>query len=103
MARAVQRTAARRDFINHYAYLLENAGFDVARRFRKAVEAAYGELAKMPALGVPGKVRRGRHAGVRIWQVPGFTNYLIAYRPHNTGVAIERLVHAGQDYLRVLK
>ena len=42
MARAVQRTAARRDFIIHYAYLLENAGRDVARRFREAVEATYG-------------------------------------------------------------
>jgi toxin ParE1/3/4 len=102
MARAVQRTAARRDFIIHYAYLLENAGLDVARRFRQAVEAAYGELAKMPEMGTPGKVRQGRHAGVRIWPVPGFMTYLIAYRPQNVGVAIERLIHAKQDYQRVL-
>lgn len=103
MARAVQRTAARRDFIIHYAYLLENAGRDVARRFREAVEATYGELAEMPEMGTPGKVRQGKHAGVRIWPVSGFTNYLIAYRPHSVGIAVERLIHAKQDYQRVLK
>ena len=32
MARAVQRPAARRDFIIHYVYLAENAGLDVAKR-----------------------------------------------------------------------
>jgi len=41
MARAVQRPAARRDFIIHYVYLAENAGLDVAKRFRQSVESAY--------------------------------------------------------------
>ena len=103
MARAVQRTAARRDFIIHYAYLLERAGLDTARRFREAVEQTYAELAEMPGKGTPGKVRHGKHGGVRIWPVRGFDNYLIAYRPHREGIAVERLVHAKQDYRRVLK
>ena len=50
MARAVQRPAARRDFIIHYVYLAENAGLDVAKRFRRAVEAAYTQLAEMPGM-----------------------------------------------------
>jgi plasmid stabilization system protein ParE len=103
MAHAVQRTAARQDFIIHYAYLLEHAGLDTAKRFRQAVERTYAELAEMPGLGAPGKVRRGKHAGVRLWKVRDFENYLIAYRSHRAGVAIERLVHAKQDYQRVLK
>ena len=103
MARAVQRTAARRDFIVHYAYLFENAGAGTARRFREAVEQTNAQLAGMPGMGSPGKVRQGKHAGVRIWPVRGFNNYLVAYRPHRVGVAIERLVHAKQDYERVLK
>ena len=32
-----------------------------------------------------------------------FEQYLIAYRPQRGGVAIERLVHAKQDYRRALK
>ncbi|MBZ5619946.1 MAG: type II toxin-antitoxin system RelE/ParE family toxin [Acidobacteriia bacterium] len=103
MARAVQRTAARRDFIIHYAYLAEEAGLGTAQRFRHAVEETYAELAEMPGIGAPGKVRQGKHEGVRIWRVRGFEEYLIAYRPRRGGVAIERLVHAKQDYQRILK
>ena len=103
MARAVQRPAARRDFIAHYVYLAENAGLDVAKRFRIAVEKTYAELAETPGMGTPGKVRQGKHAGVRLWRVRDFEQYLIAYRPNRSGVAIERLVHAKQDYERVIK
>src|ERR1700680_1018710 len=103
MARAVQRTTARRDFINHYVYLAENAGVETAHRFRLAVESTYSDLAEMPGLGSPGKVRQGKHRSVRLWRVRGFEEYLIAYRPHPSGVAIERLIHAKQDYQRVLR
>ena len=72
MARAVQRVAARRDFINHYVYLAENAGLDTAKRFREAVELTYAELAHNPGIGAPGKVRQGKHAGVRVWPVRNF-------------------------------
>src|SRR5258708_2193811 len=101
MARVVQRTAARRDFVIHYAYLAEEAGIDVARRFRLAVERTYAELAEMPRMGTPGKVLKGKHAGIRIWPVHDFREYLVAYRQRRGGVAIERLIHAKQDYLRV--
>ena len=103
MAQAVARASARRDFIIHYAYIAEKAGIETARRFRQAVERTYTELADMPEMGWRGKVRRGKHQGVRIWRVRGFEEYLIAYRPRSGGVAIERLVHAKQDYERVLK
>jgi toxin ParE1/3/4 len=103
MSRVVQRTAARRDFIIHYAYLAENAGIETAQRFRQAVETTYAQLADMPGVGSPGKVRQGKHEGVRLWRVRGFEAYLIAYRTRAEGVAIERLVHAKQDYRRVLK
>jgi hypothetical protein len=56
----------------------------------------------MPGMGAPGRVGRGKHAEVRIWRVRGFHEYLIGYRPRRGGVAIERLVHAKQDYQRVL-
>jgi hypothetical protein len=44
MPLAVQRPAARRDFIIHYAYLLEHAGLATAKRFRQAVEQVYAKL-----------------------------------------------------------
>jgi plasmid stabilization system protein ParE len=102
MARVVQRPAARQDFITHYAYLAENASFETAKRFRQAVDRTYTELAGMPRMGVPGKTGEGKYSGVRLWRVRRFKEYLIAYRPYGEGVAIERLIHAKQDYQRVL-
>lgn len=103
MARAVQRPAARRDFIIHYVYLAEKFGLDLAGKFRQAVETTYSELAEHPSMGVSTKIRRGKYKGVRIWRIRGFEEYLIAYRPRRGGVGIERLIHAKQDYRRVLK
>ena len=102
MARVVQRPAARQDFVIHYAYLAENASLETAQRFRAAVERTYTDLARMPAMGAPGKASQAKHSEVRLWRVQRFKEYLIAYRPYRDGVAIERLIHAKQDYQRVL-
>jgi toxin ParE1/3/4 len=101
--RAIQRPAARRDFITHYLYLSEHASLDVARRFRSAVERTYEDLARMPETGSVHKLHGDRNAGIRLWPVRDFGNYWIAYHPHRVGVAIERLFHAKQDYTRVLR
>jgi plasmid stabilization system protein ParE len=42
-------------------------------------------------------------AGVRMWRVRGFENFLIFYTPRKDGVAVERVIHAAQDYQRVLR
>ena len=63
MARAVQRPAARRDFIIHYVYLAENAGLDVAKRFRQAVESAYAQLAEDAGYGRPRKTAPTKTCG----------------------------------------
>jgi len=102
MAGAIQRTAARRDFIIHFAYLAENAGAEVATRFRTAVESTYADLARTPGMGAPHKVRHGKHAGVRLGGCGGSRPISFAYRPHKGGVAIERLIHASPDYRRML-
>ena len=57
----------------------------------------------MPRMGAPAKVRHRKHAGIRIWRVREFEEYLIAYKPRRGGVRIERIIHAKQDYQRVLK
>ena len=102
MARLLRREAAKRDLIAHFVYLGENASTEVAERFLLAAEQAAKSLAQMPEIGIRGKVRRGKYAGVRIWPVPGFDKYLIVYWPIKEGVQVERVVHAAQDYRRVL-
>jgi len=59
----------KRDLIQHFVYWGEHAGIAVAERFVTAVHRAYVELSKMPELGAPGKIQKGRFTGVRIWPV----------------------------------
>ena len=54
-------------------------------------------------MGAPAKVRQRKHSDTRIWRVREFGEYLIAYKPRRGGVGIERIVHAKQDYRRILK
>lgn len=103
MPRIVRCEAAKRDITSHFAYLGERAGLRVAKRFTAAVRATLFELSKMPEMGAPGRIQKGRFAGVRIWPVPGFRNYLIIYRPLADGLIVERVIHAAQDYQRILE
>jgi plasmid stabilization system protein ParE len=102
MARVIIRPKARRELQQVVAYLIENAGLEVARRFRQAATDTFQELAAMPAMGSPRKVRRPEFAGIRMWRIRHFENYLIFYFPRKGGIAIERVIHAKQDYQRVL-
>jgi hypothetical protein len=38
-----------------------------------------------------------------MWRVRGFESYLIFYVPRADGIAVERVIHASQDYRRLLK
>ncbi len=101
--RVILSPGARRDFTAHYVWLAEHAGMAVACRFRKAVAETYRELAEMPAMGAPNKVRSSRYAGLRLWPVREFRNYLVAYYPRSGGISVERLFHAKQDYTRIFE
>ena len=102
MPRIIRRPVALRDLTRHFAYLTEHAGQATAERFLQAAERTFGDLATTPLLGTPDKVRQGRFAGVRLWRVRGFESYLIFYRPLPDGVQIERVIHASQDYQRIV-
>lgn len=101
MAQIVRREAALADVEAHAAYLGE---YDprVALRFINAVEDAYGSLAKWPESGVERVFRDPRLAHTRMWVLKEFPNYLIFYQPIEGGVRILRVIHAKQDYRRVL-
>jgi toxin ParE1/3/4 len=102
MRRVVKRLAAKRDLTRHFVWFAEQASTELARRFLQAAQRSFQDLAEMPKMG-PLKMHEGKFAGVRMWRVAGFENFLIFYRPLKDGVAIERVFHAKQDYQRVLK
>jgi toxin ParE1/3/4 len=53
MPRVTKREAARRDLVEHFVYLAENAGVDVAERFLSSAEASFADLARQPMIGAP--------------------------------------------------
>lgn len=97
-----QRAAARRDLIDHFVYLRETAGLEVAERFLTAAESTFHDLAGQPLIGAPLALRDPRLRGLRKWQVKGFDSVLVFYLPRADGVSIVRVLHAARDWWRVL-
>lgn len=98
MAAVFRRPAARRDLVEHYVYLAENAGETVADRFLVNVEASFIGLSEHPDMGAPLTLRRPELAGLRKWQVKGFEKFLIFYMPRQNGISVVRVLHAAQDW-----
>lgn len=51
MARVTTREAARRDLVEHFVYLADNAGLETAERFLRCAETSFNELAAHPLIG----------------------------------------------------
>jgi toxin ParE1/3/4 len=88
--------------VDHYAYLFEAAGADVADRFLTSVSGSFDDLARQPAMGAPLTLRDQKLAGMRKWRVRGFEDVLIFYFPRLDGVSIVRVLHAARDWWRLL-
>ena len=103
MPTVFQRAAARRDLIDHFLYLADNAGEAVANRFLAQAESTYAELASQPEIGSPLTLRRPQLARLRKWRIRDFERCLIFYLPHPRGVSIIRVLNADQDWCRILE
>jgi toxin ParE1/3/4 len=101
MPKVLRQPAAKRDLIHHYVYLAEHASLETAKKFRRSVAATYVKLAQNPRIGAPRPSTQLPQADLRIFPVPGFANFLIAYAPTPGGITIYRLFHAKQDFHRV--
>ena len=96
------REAARRDLVEHFVYLAENAGLDVADRFLSNAEATFGDLAQQPRIGAPLNLKRPELANLRKWRVKDFDNHLVFYEARPDGVSIVRVLHAASDWWALL-
>lgn len=98
MPKVTQRQAARRDLVEHFVHLAENAGLEVAERFLKHAEASFDQLSNQPKMGAPLRLRHPDLAGLRKWRVKGFDHHLIFYLARPDGIAVVRVLHAAQDW-----
>ena len=99
---AHKRAAARRDLVQHFVYLAENAALDSADRFLANAERCFSELAEQPQMGSPLTLRRAEFAGMRKWRVPDFENFLVFYLPRNDGISVVRVLYAARDWWKLL-
>jgi toxin ParE1/3/4 len=65
MPAVTKRAAARRDLIEHFIYLAENANLDIADRFLTNAEASFNDLAQQPLMGAPLILRHPDLSGLR--------------------------------------
>ena len=98
MPRIHRRPAAERDLIEHYVYLAENAGADVADQFLDSTAASLALLAEQPQIGSPLNLKATALAGTRKWRVSSFENFLIFYQPREEGISVLRVLHASRDW-----
>lgn len=97
-----QHEAARRDLIDHFVYLAENASMATANRFLNNAKASFKQLVKHPAIGAPLSLHHPALAGTRKWRVKGFDKYLIFYLVEPDRIRIVRVLHSSSDWWHVL-
>jgi toxin ParE1/3/4 len=103
MPKVFQRELARRDLMEHFVYLAENAGLTVAEQFLANAEESFNELALNPLMGAPLTLGKQDFTGIRKWRVNDFDNTLIFYMPRHNGISIVRVLHAAQDWWNLLE
>lgn len=102
MPKIYQRAPVRRDLVEHFVYLAENASLETAERFLDSAKASFDELAGAPLIGAPVNSRHPNLAGMRRWRVREFENFLIFYLPRADGVTVVRVLHAARDWWSLL-
>jgi toxin ParE1/3/4 len=83
--------------LDELAKYIQRQNPSAAIRFLAAAEASFQLLAAMPELGELQRFGRTELADLRTWQVRGFENYLIFYRPVKQGIEVVRVLHAARD------
>jgi toxin ParE1/3/4 len=89
--------------LDEQARFIQRDSPDAAIRFLAAAEASFQRLAAMPELGERLEFEHKELIGLRAWQVRGFENYVIFYRPVEHGVEIVRVLHAARDIAAILE
>jgi len=73
----------------------------VERRFYRAVDETIQILATSPELGERCRFCNPATQGMRVWQVAGFPNYLIFYRPSGDVLEVKRIFHGARNFSRL--
>jgi toxin ParE1/3/4 len=95
--RVIRRPAAKRDLIEHFVFLGEEAGLGAGERFMEAVKRSFERLRRTPAIGSPCEFLNPVWAELRRWPSIGFSDYPVFYRYRASDVEIVRVLHGSRD------
>lgn len=96
------RAVARNDLLEHFDYLEDHAGLNVAERFLAQAQATFLDLARQPGIGALLGLTNPALAGMRKWRIRDFDNHLVFYMAREDGVSIVRVLHRAMDWWRLL-
>ena len=90
--------------LEHYAtWYQDEAGWDIAERYLRAVSATITKLADMPGLGSPARFSAPVLRNLRAYPVERpFEKHLIFYRHEEATLYIERCIHGSRNLPRRL-
>jgi len=91
---------ARFDLYEIGLYLSER-DLEISKRFNRAVDRTLEYLLESPESGERRNYSNPHYSNMRIWQVSGFSNYLIFYRPQDERLEVLRVLHGARDYATI--
>jgi toxin ParE1/3/4 len=97
MAAKITKTPQAKEDLLELADYLARHNVDAALRFLDAAEAAFELLVGMPEIGTLCRFKAPQAAGLRVWSIKDFENYLVFYRPTDTGIDVIRVIHGARD------
>jgi len=97
MAKCVSRKPEVRCDLVEQADYISHDNLDAALRFLDAAERTFKFLAANNQSGQLCNFQQPETAGLRVWPIDGFRNYLVFYRPTDEGVEIWRVLHGARD------
>ena len=95
--RITKSAKARRDLREHFIYIGRDS-VAAARRFLKAAAKAMQRLARMPEMGGFWESSNPTLAGMHVWAIHKFQNYLIFYRAVSEGIKVVRAIRLAAAY-----
>ncbi|TAK94094.1 MAG: type II toxin-antitoxin system RelE/ParE family toxin [Verrucomicrobia bacterium] len=104
MSLAIQKAEFfKQDYATRFAWYVDEAGPEVARRFQAVLDKSLNKLATRPDLGRPRHFRNPRLQGLRSLPVERpFNKLLIFYRADTELLHAVRLIHGARDLPRRL-
>ena len=86
------------DDIAEIGYYFDQRAPEVKNRFYRAIDKTIEQLVRSPNLGERHPSRSPKLNNMRQWQVDGFPNHAIFYRPVGDRLEILRVLHGARNY-----